>query len=452
MNARALAVHLVVDLFYLLVFPLVLLYLLVASRCFTRPKYRRGLGQKLGGVADRSDDRKSFWVHAVSVGEVLTALPLIEALRERFPSWNVDVSVSTYTGFDVARKKLTGIEVFYYPLDPSVIVARAFRRRRPTVVILVELEVWPNFLLTARRKGVPVLVANGRITARSAGRYSYGGRVTARLFRLVTSYAAQSEVYCGRFVRLGVEAERVQVLGNLKFDRRPSPRTVGAGELRRRLGWPKGRRSVLVGGSTHPSEERILWELYRRLKCELPELQLILVPRHIERLSPTELASWAPAGESSDNVVLWSRISAALESEDDPSGEGLLESDDVLVVDTVGELELFYAVADVVFVGGSLIPHGGHNLLEAARLEKPLVFGPHHANFQEEAKILLAADGARCVVDAAALEEALQGWLQDEDGRQRIGRNAREAAQGLGGATQRHVDWVEGQLRLAGVL
>ena len=451
MNARFFAVHLLVDLVYLLVSPLVLLSLLVVSRCFTRPKYRRGLGQKLGGVAVRDGDRNSFWIHAVSVGEVLTAVPLIEALRERFPSWSVDVSVSTYPGFEVARKKLTGVEVFYYPLDPSAIVARAFRRRRPTVVLLIELELWPNFLLTALRKGVPVLVANGRITARSARRYACGGRVTARLFRLVTAYAAQSEAYRERFVGLGVEAEQVRALGNLKYDRQPSPRTERASELRRRLGWPEGERSVFVGGSTHPSEERILWALYLRLKSELPELQLILVPRHIERLSPAELTSWRPSGsKSTDDLVLWSRVSARLESEGDSSCERLLERDDVLVVDTVGELELFYAVADVVFVGGSLIPHGGHNLLEAARLEKPLAFGPHHANFQEEAAILLAADGARCVADADALEETLRGWLQDDDGRRRVGRNARDAAQGLGGATERHVEWVDEQLRLGG--
>ena len=451
---RFLAVHLLVDAIYLLVSPFVLLYVLVASRCFSRPKFRRGLWQKLGCVPVRESRIASFWIHAVSVGEVLAAAPLIEALRHRYPDWNVDVSVSTYTGFEVARKHLTGVDLFYFPLDPSPVVARVFRRRRPTVVVLIELEVWPNFLVTARRRRVPVLVANGRITERSARRYGYGGGVTASLFQLVSSYGVQNEVYRDRFSALGVGPERLQILGNLKYDRRPSPRVESAHALRQRLGWPSGERLVWVGGSTHPGEERTLWSVYLDLKREFPSLQLVLVPRHVERLSPGELASWSPPDAGAVEMVRWSAINVAVEMDgssaaNGPLGDLPLGEGHVLIVDTVGELEVLYAMADVVFVGGSLIPHGGHNLLEAAWLGKPIAFGPHYTNFQEEAEILLAAGAARCVEDAGRLVETVRGWLQDVGERQRVGEKAREVAEGLGGATQRHMKWIEQQLRLS---
>ena len=428
------------DLVYLACGPLLLLYLLVASRGFTRPKYRRGLYSKLGGGLERRQGVKPcFWIHAVSVGEVLTALPLIAALRERYSDWDLRVSVSTFTGFEVARKKLDEVPVFYFPLDFSPVLARFFRALRPTAVILLELELWPNFLIQAARRGVPVLVANGRITARSSGRYAWGGALTRKFFSLVTSFAVQNRDCLERFLRIGVDPEKIEVLGNLKHDREPAPVSRQAAKLREELGLAAEKTLVLVAGSTHPEEERILCRVYSEIKRRSGQLRLVLAPRHVERLDGQELASWR-AGEPLER---WSDVREAV-----GAGAPALSGDAILVVDTVGELETFYSMADLVFVGGSLIPHGGQNLFEPARLEKAIVFGPYFANFSEEAALLLAEDQAFCVADEGGLQAVAGRLLRNPSERQQLAAKAFKVASKLRGATGRHVQWVEKQLRL----
>jgi 3-deoxy-D-manno-octulosonic-acid transferase len=426
------------DAIYLVLLPFVLLALLVVSRGFTKPKFRRGLASKMWSTPRRDGDARSFWVHAVSVGEVLTAVPLVERLRREFPDWDVRVSVSTFTGMDVARKRFGDLVLFYFPLDLSWIVARFFRRHRPTAIVLMELELWPNFLLSARRRGVPVLVANARITERSASRYAVGG-VFSRIFNLVTSFAAQNEEYRRRFEKLGVRPGAIDVLGNLKHDREPSPVVERAPEVRSRLGWGDDPATVIVAGSTHPSEERLFCGALPRLLEHYEGLRLVVAPRHVERLNPAEIASWG----TKETPRRWSDLRETLAERkvDLPPGA-------VLLVDTVGELELFYALADVVFVGGSLIPHGGHNLFEAARLGKPVLFGPHYGNFQEEAELLLGANAASCEPSGASLIERIDQLLASVDDRLEIGRKAREVTRSLQGATARHADWIRRHLRL----
>jgi 3-deoxy-D-manno-octulosonic-acid transferase len=412
----------------------------VASRGFTRPKYRRGLYSKLGGGLQRRQGLQScIWIHAVSVGEVITALPLIQALKERHGDWDLRVSVSTFTGFEVARKHLGEVPVFYLPLDLSPVVLRFFRALRPTAVILLELEVWPNFLIQAARLGVPVFVANGRITERSSGRYAVGGALTRSVFSLVTSFAVQNRDYLERFLRLGVDSQNVEVLGNLKHDREPAPVARSAAELRAALGWASGETRVLVGGSTHPEEERILCRIYTEIKRRGGKVRLVLVPRHVERLDSRELASWR-AGEPLER---WTRVRGAV-----GAATGALEGPGILVVDTVGELETFYSMADLVFVGGSLIPHGGQNLFEPARLRKAIVFGPHVENFSQESALLLAAGAAIRVADEAELQVVVDRLLRNPIERQQLAVNALKVANTLRGATQRHVQWLETQLRL----
>jgi 3-deoxy-D-manno-octulosonic-acid transferase len=434
--------QLLLDIIYLSLAPLVLL---VLSRGFARAKYRRGFREKLGSVPVREGDGPSFWVHAVSVGEVLTSLPLLGALRKRYPGWDVSLSVSTYTGLEVARKKLPETTVFYAPFDLSFAVSRVYRRRRPSMIVLVELELWPNLLLEARRRGVPVLVANGRITERSSRRYAAAGRLARSLFGLVQSFGAQGDEYRARFLRLGVDPRRVEVLGNLKHDRTPPPLVERAEDVRQRLGWEPAKTLVLVAGSTHPGEEEILCNLYREVRREEPRLRLVLALRHVERIaSLRELPDWG-AGEA---LVRWSGLrEAALAGAAEQAS--LLSPAGALVVDTVGELELFYALADVVFVGGSLIPHGGHNLFEAASLGRPLLFGSHFDNFREEGNLLLAEEAAVCVSDPSELRPALERLLADPGERRRLGERARSLTERLRGATGRHIEWIDRQLRLS---
>ncbi|MBI4602833.1 MAG: 3-deoxy-D-manno-octulosonic acid transferase, partial [Planctomycetes bacterium] len=413
--------------------------LLVASRGLTRPKHRRGLLEKLGaGVPRRDGARPLLWVHAVSVGEVLTALPLVEAIHRRHAGLDLCVSVSTFTGLEVARKRLGDLPVIYFPLDLSPVIGRFFRRLRPAAVLLVELELWPNFLLEARRRGVPVLVANGRITERSARRYALGRGLTRHAFNLVESFGAQNEEYRERFLRLGVEPSRVEVLGNLKHDREPAVPPGRGLELRRRLGWPPGETSVLASGSTHPGEERALLGAYASLKASHPGLRLVLAPRHVERLAdPAETSRWG----AREPLVRWSVLREGAASGPPPEPF-------VLLVDTLGELELFYSLADLVFVGGSLVPRGGHNLLEAARHEKALLFGPHVDNFREEAGLLLSEGGAVQLQGLEGLEPGLDRLLRSPAEREALARSAALVARRLRGAVARHMDWLDGHLRL----
>ncbi len=421
-----------VDLLYLIASPLILLVYLIGSRGFTRPKYRRGFLQKLGFVPVRGGDAPSIWVHAVSVGEVQTCVPLVEALVDRFEGHDISISVSTYTGFDVACKRFPGRTVHYAPVDLSSCVTRAYHRRRPDLVLLVELELWPNLLLVARRLGVPALVVNGRLTERSCRRYERTGCFGRWLFSLVESYAVQNDEYAARFRRLGVSGERLSVLGNLKHGRSASVRPEEAIELRERLGWPTdGGFLILVGGSTHPGEEILLCSVLSELREREPRLRLVLAPRHVERLVAGASDGWG----ADRSIVRWSEWSAT-------DGGSWKLDDEILLIDTVGELERIYALADLVVVGGSFIPHGGHNVLEPARLGKATCFGPHTANFLDEARILLDAGAARQLDDASGLGPCLGTWIDDPEERRLVGERASEASTGLRAAITRHVDWV----------
>ena len=427
------------DLLYLLFSPLVVIGWLILSRFMTRDKYRRGFFQKLGSVERREGEARSLWVHAVSVGEVLTAAPLVEALGGAFDGWDVSMSVSTPTGFDAARKRLPGTKVFYAPFDLSPLVARTFSRRRPDALVLLELEVWPNFLLEARRRGVPVLIANGRLSGGSSDRYSRTGFLGRWLFSMVDRVAAQNEAYADRFKELGVEPGRVEVLGNLKHDREVGVSAADAAELRAGLGWSEGEL-VMVGGCTHPGEESILLGILSRLQGEHPGLRLVLAPRHVERLAGETPAGWIPPDDTERSFTMWSGWQAG-------AGEAL--GDSVLVVDTVGDLERIYSIADLAVVGGSFVPHGGHNVLEPASLSRAVLFGPHTANFEDEVSLLLAGRGGILARDPEELEKALAELLGNAEEREEVGQRAGETFSGLSGAVERHVEWIERALSLS---
>lgn len=429
-------IRLLLDLFYFCAAPILLFVLLVISRCFTSRKYRGWL-EKFGAVARRQGDRPSIWIHAVSVGEVFVAVPLIRDLRAAYPEWDVSLSVSTGTGFDVARKQLPDITVFRAPVDFGPVLSWVFLRRRPTVVLMVELELWPGFLLTANSWGVPVYVVNGRLTERSWRRYLSCGRIGTWLFGLVRAYAVQNEEYAARFQSLGIDPARVAAVGNLKHDREPSPRAADGESIRDQLGWSRTDHLLVVAGSTHPDEEVLWCRFYEDLVEEFPQLRLALVPRHIERLSSAELARW-PA---SRGLSRWSarRSDGGTSMVQEPLGET------TLVVDTFGDLELFYYAADVVFVGGTMVPHGGHNLFEVAVLGRPLVFGPSYENFREEAELLLREEAAICARDEAELRDVLRDLLRDSERRQQLGDRARAVTHRLQGARRRHLAWLNDQ-------
>jgi 3-deoxy-D-manno-octulosonic-acid transferase len=424
-------VRILLDIGYLLATPLVVLGLAILS-FFTRRRYRAGFLQRLGGVPRRSGDRPCLWLHAVSVGELLAALPLVEGLRRSFPDWDLWVSTSTDTAQDLAARSLPReVTVFYYPLDYGWAVRRTLRRVRPSTVILLELELWPNFLLAAGEANIPVLVANGRISGRSYPRYRRLRALSRFLFfARVTAFAAQSEEYACRFESLGVPRERIDVLGNLKYD--AAPAADAENSTFEKLGWADHSSPVLMGGSTHPGEENVLLSIWSGLRQAVPGLKLILAPRHIERAGEVEGLLASSAGQP---MVRWSAVRGS-------PAPPPRESAPVVLVDVVGDLDRFYRLADVVFVGGSLVPRGGHNMLEPARLGKPVLFGPWISNFEEIARHLLTARAAVQVEDRPGLETQIARLLSDPQARQELGERAREAAGELGGATARHLEWI----------
>jgi 3-deoxy-D-manno-octulosonic-acid transferase len=430
-RAAGLALGVLLDAAYLLAAPFLIAYLAFPSRLFTRKRYRAGLRQKLGGIPAREGDRPCLWVHAVSVGEVRAVLPLLAAFRGRWPDWDLWVSTSTDTGRELAERSLpAGARIIYWPLDLGFAVRRALRRVRPTAVALMELELWPNFLLAAERAAVPVVVLNGRISARSFPRYRRLGFLARGLFGAVKAFAAQGQVVARRLESLGVPGERIEVLGNLKHDAPPS--TGEDGSTAPRLGWSLEREApVLMGGCTHPGEEEILLEIWSQLRAGLPGVRLILAPRHIERAREVEARAASLSGLP---VLAWSR---------GREGPRPASPCPLVLVDVIGELDRFYLLSDVVFVGGSLTPRGGHNLLEPARLGKAVLFGPSVSNFEEIAAHLLERRAAIQVKDPAALGLAVARLLGDSAERRSLGERARRAAEELGGATERHLEWLQ---------
>lgn len=402
---------------------------LLVWRRLVQGKDRRGNVEKwLGRGEARTGDAPCLWLHAVSVGEVLQLKPVLEELRSARPDVELVISTTTVTGHDVAREKYPGCRVIFFPLDVSWAVRAAFARIRPTAVALVELELWPNFLAEARRRGVPVGVINGRLSERSHRGYQRLGFLARRMFGSLSFAAVQSAEYAGRFASLGVLAERIEITGSIKFDRieadRKNPRTA---ELGRSLGIAPGDR-VLIAGSTQDPEERIALDVWRSLRTEYPDLRLILVPRHKERFEEV-----ARLVESLGLPLL--RRSAVR------SGEAVADASrqPVLLLDTLGELAACWGLADVAFVGGSLTRRGGQNMIEPAAYGAAVLFGPNTWNFRDIVALLLGADAARVVRDEVELREAARVLLREEAARRSMGDRARELVLAQQGATARTV-------------
>ncbi len=360
--------------------------------------------------------RARILVHGVSVGEVKAAQALVRELAAERPDLELVVSTVTATGFDVARQLYPNATVVRFPFDLSPIVRRFLRRIDACCAVLVELEVWPSFLREANRAGVPIAVVNGRITQRSYRRYRWFRRLLPQFAR-ISLFCVQDDEYGARFRALGADPDRVLITGNVKADGlRTGPREIPH-ELARLVAAAPGQR-VVVAGSTHASEEAALVRAWR---ASFPRERLVLVPRHPERAAALvrELA-----GAGADAQLL-TRLRAG--EAPDPARP--------LLVDTIGELEKVYALSDLVFVGGSLVPHGGQNMLEPAAQGRAVVFGPHVHNFQQEALLLEKAGAAVRVPGEARLGETLAALLADADRRAEMGAAGRGAVEGQKGAT-----------------
>lgn len=390
-------------------------------------KYGARTAEKFGFVPLRPADRPTLLVHAVSVGEVLAAKTVIDEFKAAHPDWRVVVSTSTATGREVAEKKYGRADVLYYPLDVSAWVERFFTAVRPQMIVLMELEIWPVFLEYARNYHIPVVVANARITAESAAKYAKIRRLPfLRLlldaaFNTPTRWLAQTEEYAQRLRETGVAPEKITVNGNVKFDQIPTALRTEDGQMMRAELAVSGQ--LLVGGSTHPGEEETVLTAWKKLREEFPGLKLVLAPRHPHRVPEVKTLA-----EKTGSVTLRSQM------QDTPARA------DIIIVDTMGELMKFYAAADAVFIGGTLIPHGGQNMAEPCGLAKPTVIGESYFNFTETVDALRAADAMPIIRTAEELTAVLGDWLRNPEKTAALGARARETLQKLMGASRRTVE------------
>lgn len=413
----------------LIAFAPVLIY-----RAWAAGKYREGWREKLFGRAPlRIGDKPCVWFHAVSVGEVMLLRPVIEELSRRRPGWEVVVSTTTSAGLTVARRTYPDLITFYAPLDFSWAARRAIARVRPTVLALVELELWPNLVWAAKRAGSRVAIVNGRLSHRSHKGYRrLRGPLSSTLKRL-DAVAVQSEEYAERFVDLGIPQNRVKVTGSVKFDglecNRSNPRTLA---LRRLLALSPADL-VFVAGSTMEGEEEAAYHAFRVAREQHPRLRMIVVPRHPERFE--KVAAWL---ESEGETVL--RRSRVNSPEDAVLASKGSKYPPIVVVDTLGELSAVWGLADVAFVGGSLYPgRNGQNMMEPAAYGAAVIFGSYTSNFKETVEQLLHRKAATRVVTPEDLTAALCRDLDDPEAAAGRGEVARSFVMAQYGASTRTV-------------
>jgi 3-deoxy-D-manno-octulosonic-acid transferase len=392
-----------------------------------RPRWREGLRERLGGGAERVAHalagRQQVWVHAVSVGEVVAVSRLVEELDARLGRGAVAISTTTLTGQQLARERFGAARCFYFPIDLPWVVRGAFRALRPRVLVLAESELWPNVLMECASRRVPVLVVNARVSDRSLPRYMRLRRLWRPFLQELTLVLAQSAEAARRFVAIGVPEERVRVGGNLKFDAR-SPRAAGVVEqLRAQL--PQGAK-VVVAGSTLEDEERVLLEAWPMICARTPNAVMVLAPRHPERFPQVA----ALAREKQAQLVQRSAWDG-----------GPVNAGSMFLLDSIGELGSVYGLATVAFVGGSLVPAGGHNPLEPARAGVPVVMGPHYENFREAVELLRNANALR-LIERGEVADAILASFQDAEAAAARGAQGKKAFEEQAGATQRAVDAV----------
>lgn len=413
---------------YVVYTALIVLFALVASpwliyQAVRYRKYVGSLSQRLGylPVSFNIDAEPSIWIHAVSVGELLTARPLISALRERHPSLRLFLSTTTLSAQQLARRG--GLEVdavFYFPFDLGFVVRRTLDLVRPRMFLMMETELWPNLLRECRRRGIKTAVVNGRLSGRSFPRYRRVRGFFKHVLADVDRFCVQSEESARRFVEIGAPAARVIVTGSLKFD----SLEPAAGQNRARdrvLRYLRfaPARPVWVAGSTMRGEDAIVLRTFRRIKAAHPTAVLVLAPRHPERFD--EVATMA--AQEGFRTVRRSELPIDAEPRAD-----------VVVLDTIGELAIVYQIATVVFVGGSLVPTGGHNILEPAVYGKPVVVGPSMHNFAEIAAAFTTHDAAVQVASDGAFEAEMLALLSDPVRRARLGAAARALVEANRGA------------------
>jgi 3-deoxy-D-manno-octulosonic-acid transferase len=405
-------------------------------------KYRRGFAERLGSVPARlgqtsreSESAPTIWVHAVSVGEVLAVSGLIEEMRRRFPQHRIFLSTTTDTGQELARKRFGEENVFYFPLDFAFAIRRYLSALRPELVVIAETEFWPNFLRLAHASGARIAVVNARISNRSWPNYRRFRALLQRELENIDLFLAQTNEDSARLQSIGALPDRVQVTGNLKFDMNLPTASPLVADLRKAVA-ESGARPVLVCGSTVEGEEPLLLKAFENVLVAHPRALMILAPRHPERFD-TVASLLTQLELPFQRRTLWHM------NESTNAGDRFVGG--VLLVDTIGELAALYALADVAFVGGSMVPHGGHNIIEPAQHGVAIVVGNHTENFRDIVSLFQSREAVR-IVGMAELPLALMELLANPAERATLGRRAAETMRSQTGATQRTVEGLENLL------
>ncbi|MCH9003383.1 MAG: 3-deoxy-D-manno-octulosonic acid transferase [Planctomycetes bacterium] len=434
----------IVDFFYLLAglayLPIALYQMVIVG------KNRRGWAERFGGVRSFDRDKPRIWLHAVSLGEVNCTPRLVSQLKEERPDYEIVVSTTTDTGFARAVQLYGRENVFRFPLDFSVVVSRVLERINPQAIVLVELEVWYNLVRMATRRGVPVMVVNGRLTERSAKRFRYIRALCRPMFSDLKWVGAQDEAIAARFQNLGVDPQRVEVTSSLKWDTAiVADHIEGEDELAAAMDIDR-KRPLWVCGSTGPGEEAIILDAYRELLRGTKTISqgkqstspgddeaplLTIVPRKPERFA-----------EVARLIGRAGFVCVRRSERQDGHRNGSPKNPSVLLGDTMGELRKFYSLADVVLVGRSLVPMGGSDPIEVAALGKPIIVGPHTSNFRLPVEALAARDAIRQLADGSELAAAVASLLADPGVRRELGARAREVVLSHQGATQRTIDGI----------
>ncbi|MGE5361105.1 MAG: 3-deoxy-D-manno-octulosonic acid transferase [Bacteroidales bacterium] len=387
-------------------------------------KYTRTIRQRLGflPVSLNVDAERSIWIQAVSVGEALAARPLAAELKQRYPHLRLFISTTTIAGQQVARQNVKHVDgVFYFPFDLGFSVKRTLRILKPRLFVMMETEIWPRLLHECRRAGVKTMLVNGRISARSYPRYRLVRPLLGRVLGNVDRFCVQNDQSRERLLHLGADTSRIAVTGSLKFD----ALQVRGGDDRVLRFFPMSEnRPVIIAGSTMKGEEAAVLEAFGHVRVNATRALLVIAPRHPERFGEVQALSV----EAGFKTVRRSELPI----DEEPRA-------DVVILDTIGELAQLYQVATVVFVGGSLVDTGGHNILEPAIFGKPIVFGPYMQNFAEIREAFLESRAAVEVRDAAELEMTLRQLLTDGDERVRLGTAARRIVEANRGATDKTI-------------
>jgi 3-deoxy-D-manno-octulosonic-acid transferase len=415
--------YLLYSLLTLVVFVVVSPYF--AYQAIRYKKYIGSMRERLGflPISFNIDGEESIWIHAVSVGEALTARALAADLKARYPRLRLFLSTTTIAGQQVARRSLSHLDgVFYFPFDWSLTATRTLNVVKPRLFIVMETEIWPNLLRLCRKRGVRTVLINGRISSRSYPRYRLIRSFFSRVLADVDRFCMQSDESARRLIDLGADPARVTVTGSLKFDSLELPAATAHGKPRERVlrfFRISANRTVIVAGSTLKGEEAAVFRAFARVKTMMPSALCIVAPRHPERFGEVERLA-RDAG-----FVTMRRSELPIDAE--PRA-------DVIVLDSIGELAQLYQLATAVFVGGSLVDHGGHNILEPAIFGKPIVFGPHMQNFQEIADTFVSNGAAAQVASERELEEVLLTLVSDSVRRARLGAAARALVEANRGA------------------